>query len=215
MTSTSELRETATSRPSVAFLVGPVVGVAGFVAMFTVGAGFSVTDDLPVSTMLEKLENAEGMFLVGGGFQALVAMGLVLFGGYVRSALARREPSSALTPYVAFGGALLTASMTASAAAITQLAGGFNDAVDPAIPLTLHALEENLFAGAWCSLALVAGAIAVAGLRRGSVARWFAGLSAFVAILLVVAQVVVPWAAWFPAVIWLTVSTLALRERAA
>lgn len=180
-------------------------------SMIAVGAGFSVTDDLPVPTMLAKLKDAQGMFIVGGGMQALTAMGLVLYGVYVRSVLVRREPEGSLTPNVAFGGSVLAAATLAFGAAATQLASGFTDAVDPAIPLTIHVLEENLFAGAWGSLALVSGAIAVAGLRRGAVARWFAAVSAFVTILLVVGQVAIPWAGWFPAVIWLTVSTVGLR----
>jgi hypothetical protein len=137
---------------------------------------------------------------------------MVLFGVYARNSLARREPEGSLTPYVAFGGSILAAATLAFAAAATQLSTGLTDAVDPAIPLTIHVLEESLFAGAWCSIALVSGAIAVAGLRRGAVPRWYAGISAFVTILLVVGQVAIPWAAWFPAVIWLTVSTLGLRD---
>jgi hypothetical protein len=100
--------------------------------------------------------------------------------------------------------------MLAFGAAATQLAS-YEGAVDPAIPLTIHTLEENLFAGAWCAIAVVAGAVAFASLRGGSVARWFGGLSAFVAILLVVAQVVVPWAGWFPAALWVAISSFGLR----
>ncbi len=214
MTMTSELRteSTDTAPANVGWLIAGVVGVVGLAAMLTGGAGFSVTDKLPVPTMIQKLDDAKGGLQIGGGLQALVSMGLVLFGAHVRRLLLRREPDGALTPAIAWGGALLAAAMTGVAAAMTQLSAGFTDAVDPGVPLTIHALEENMFAGAWCAIALVAGAVAVSGLRRGAVPRWFAGVSAFVAVLLVVAQLAVPWIGWFPALVWIIVSAFALRE---
>lgn len=190
------------------------VGVLGVVAGLYSSAGFSVVDKLPVTTMVQKLEDAASGMRVSGALQALTAFGLVLYGAHVRQLLLRREPDGALTPTVAWGGALLAAAMTATAGAITQLSVGYTDAVDTSVPLTLHTLDENLYAGAWCAIALVAGAVAVAGLRRGAVARWFAGLSAFVATLLVVAQLAVPWIGWFPALVWIIVSAFALRDRA-
>lgn len=192
-------------------LVGVGVALAGVAALLIPSAGFSVTDDIPVETMVAKLDDAQGSLALGGGLQALVAMGVVLYGALVRRVLLARDVPEAVTPTVAWGGSLLTASMIAMAGAHTQLAS-WDDAPDPAILLTLHTLAENLYAGAWCSLALVAGAIAVAGFRRGAVQRWLAGLSAFVAVLLVLAQLVVPWAAWFPALVWLAVSAIALHN---
>ena len=214
-TTTTGVRQETASRTDGIWLVGVGVGLAAFAAMMTTGAGFSVTDDLPVATMVDKIEAASGNLLIGGGVQGLVAMGLVVFGAFVRASLKRREPAGSLTPTVAFGGALLAAAMAGVAGAATQLASGMEGAADPAIPLSIHVLEESLFAGAFCAIALVAGAVAFAGLRRGAVARWFAGVSAFVAILLVVAQLVVPWAGWFPAVVWTILSSVVLRERSA
>jgi hypothetical protein len=211
--STTELRARARNGAAASWLIGVAAGVAVIASVTATDAGFSVTDKLPVETMLHKLDDASSGFLLGGGFQGLVAMGIVVYGAFVRGALLRREPEGALTPVVAWGGALLTAAMAGMGAAHTQLAASFKDAVDPAIPLTLHALEQNLFAGAFCAIALVAGAVAVAGLRRGAVARWFAGVSAFVAILLVVVQIAVPWAGWFPAAVWMIVSAFGLRDR--
>jgi hypothetical protein len=189
------------------------VGIIGLAGGLYATAGFSVIDKLPVATMIQKLEDAEAGMRIGGALQALTAIGLVLFGAHVRHTLLRREPQGAMTPTVAWGGALLAAAMTATAAAIHQLSIGYTDSVDASVPLTLHSLNENLYAGAWCAIALVAGAVAVAGLRRGAVARWFAGVSAFVATLLVVAQMAVPWIGWFPALVWIIVSAFGLRER--
>jgi hypothetical protein len=204
------LERTKVGGANLGWVVGLVVGVGGLAAMMSTGAGFSVSDDLPVTTMIDKLEAARGNLLVGGGLQALVAMGLVIYAAFIRQSLLRREPDGALTPTIAYGGTLLAAAMVAFGAAATQLAS-YEGAVDPAVPLTLHTLEENLFAGAWCSIAVVAGAVAFASLRRGSVARWFGGVSAFVTILLVVAQMVVPWAGWFPAALWVAISSFGLR----
>jgi hypothetical protein len=205
-----ELERARTGGSNLGWVVGLAVGIGGLVTVMSTGAGFSVSDDLPVATMVDKLDAARGSLLVGGGIQALVAMGLVVYAAFIRQSLLRREPDGALTPTIAYGGTLLAAAMTGIGAAATQLAS-YEGAVDPSVPLTLHTLEENLFAGAWCAIAVVAGAVAFASLRRGSVARWFGGVSAFVAILLVVAQVVVPWAGWFPAALWVAISSLGLR----
>ena len=192
---------------------GVALAILGIVALMVPAAGFSVADDIPIETMLAKLADAAPTLMFGGGLQALVAMGLVIYGALIRRALTSREGPGPLTPTIAWGGALLAAATAAAAAAHTQLMGGMEEQVaDPAVLLTLHTLEENLFAGAWCAIALVSGSVAVAGLRRGSVPRWLGGVSAFVTVLLLVAQVVVPWAAWFPALVWVAVSALALRN---
>lgn len=200
------------TRTSGAVPVAIATAFLGLAAMMVPAAGFSVEDDLPVETMLTKLEEAQSSLMLGGAIQALAAMALVIYGAFLRRALTDREAPGALTPSIAWGGALLTAGMAAMAGAHTQLAGAMEEVIDPAILLTLHTLEENLFAGAWCSIALASGAVAIAGLRRGSVPRWLGGVSAFVTVLLLIAQVVVPWAAWFPAVVWIAVSAVALRS---
>ena len=194
--------------------LGLTIAIVGFISMELTGAGFSVSEDLPVATMLEKLDQARQEIMLGGGLQALVGMGVVLFGALVRRSLLRSEPEGALTPTVAWGGAVVTATLVGVAAAMSQLAGATEKAADPGVLLTLHTLQESMFAGAWCALALTAGAVAFAGLVRGSVPRWLGGVSAFIAVLLVLAQVVVPWAGWFPALIWVIVASIGLRTSA-
>lgn len=203
---------TTRTAQSKAWLVAPAVGLVAVAGVMGTGAGFSVTDDLPVETMLAKLEDAQSALLLGGAVQALAAMGMVVLGAWLFSRLRSVEPAGALTSGVAAGGCLLTAATMAVAAAHTQLATyDGSEVVDTAVPLTLHTLEENLFAGAWCSLALVAGAAAVAALRHRVLPTWFGGVSAFIAVLLVVLQVVVPWAGWFPGAIWLIAAGFGLR----
>lgn len=195
------------------WLLAPAIGVVAISGVMGTGAGFSVTDDLPVDTMIDKLVAAQSSMLLGGAAQALAAMGLVVFGAWIFARLRAVEPDGALTSLVALGGCLLTASMMAMAAAHTQLVTDIKDTVDPAIPLTLHSLEESLFAASWCSLALVAGAVAVAALRHRVLPTWLGGVSAFIAFLLVILQVVVPWGSWFPAAIWLIAAGFGLRTR--
>lgn len=195
------------------WLLAPAIGLVAVTGVMGSGAGFSVTDDLPVETMLDKLESASSSLLLVGAVQAIAAMALVLLGAWIFARLRAVEPAGALTSLVAGGGCLLTASMMAMAAAHTQLVAGMEGAVDPAVPLTLHTLEENLFAGAWCSLALVAGAVAVAALRHRVLPTWLGGVSAFIAVLLVVLQVVVPWAGWFVGAVWLLAAGFGLRLR--
>ncbi len=195
------------------WLIAPAVGVVAIAGVMGSGAGFSVTDDLSVETMVGKLESASSSLLLVGAVQALAAMALVVFGAWVFARLRAVEPAGSLTALVAGGGSLLTASMMAMAAAHTQLVADLEGAIDPAIPLTLHVLEESLFAGAWCSLALVAGAVAVAALRHRVLPRWLGGVSAFIAVLLVVLQVILPWAGWFVGAVWLVAAGFGLRVR--
>jgi hypothetical protein len=61
-------------------------------------------------------------------------------------------------------------------------------------------------------LAVATGAIAVAGLRHRVVPTWLGGVSAFITALLVVLQLVVPWAGWFPAAIWLIAVGIGMRN---
>lgn len=195
------------------WLVGPVVGLTIVAGMMTTGAGFSVTDDLPVDTMIDKLEAAKSSLLLGGALQAFVAMGLIVFGAWVARRLRSVAPPESTVPAIAMGGFGLAAALAAVAGAHTQLIS--SDAprmVDPAIALTLHTLEENLFAAAFCVLAVAAGAVAVAGLRHRIVPAWLGGVSAVIAVLLGVLQLVVPWGSWFPAAIWLVVAGIGMRS---
>jgi hypothetical protein len=213
MTITEPVQSRATLPIPKGWLIAPAIGVVAITGVMGSGAGFSVTDDLPVGTMVDKLEAAGSSMLLVGAAQALAAMAMVVFGAWIFARLRAVEPAGALTSLVAGGGCLLTAAMMAMAAAHTQLVVGMEEAVDPAVPLTLHALEESLFAGAWCSLALVAGAVAVAALRHRVLATWLGGVSAFIAVLLIVLQVVVPWAGWFVGAVWLVAAGFGLRVR--
>lgn len=213
MTMTTEAREARTGSPPAAWVLGPATGLAIFGGMMFTGAGFSVTDDLPVDTMIEKLEAAKSTLLLGGALQAFVAMSLVVLGAWVATRLRSVAGRESALPTVVFGGFGLGAALAAVAGAHTQLISG--DAprmVDPAIALSLHALEESLFAAAFCVLAVAAGAIAVAGLRQGLVPTWLGGVSAFITVLLVVLQIVVPWGGWFPAALWLVSVGLGMRN---
>jgi len=214
MTMTDRSQGVATPPLAKGWLIAPAIGAVAIAGVMGSGAGFSVTDDLPVETMLDKIEAANSSLLLVGAVQALAAMGLVVFGAWIFSRLRAVEPAGALTSLVAGGGCLLTASMMAMAAAHTQLVVDTQDAVDPAVALTLHTLEESLFAASWCSLALVAGAVAVAALRHRVLPTWLGGVSVFIAALLVVLQVVVPWAGWFVGAVWLVAAGFGLRVRA-
>ena len=217
MTAISVDRPPSNSRPAARLGLiglGVALGLAGFISLEMTGAGFSLSDDLPVETMISKLEAVSGPMTLGGGIQALVGLGVVIFGAVVRRTLLRSEPEGALTPTIAWGGALVTATMISVGAALSQLTGASEAPGAPAALLASYNLSESFFAGAWCALALTAGAVAFAGLARGSVQRWLRGVSAFVAVLLLLAQVVVPWAGWFPALIWVIVASIGLRTSA-
>lgn len=197
------------------WLLGPVVGVGGFLTVAAFGSvGFSVTDGTPVPEMLAVLADASAEFQLVGGAQALVALAMVVMGVWVGLRLRSLEPVGSLCARVAGGGFALAAAMLAMGAAHMQLATvAADETADPAINLTLFTLAENLFAGAWCAVALASGAVAVLALRHRVLPAWFGAVSGFVTVLLLVLQVIVPWAGWFPAVIWLAVCGIGLRPR--
>ena len=216
VTATTGRKMTIDEGPSTArsgWMLGPAIGLAIVGGMMLTGAGFSVTDDLPVESMIEMLDDAQSVLLLGGALQAFVAMGLIAFGAWAAARLRSVTPQGSALPAVTLGGFGLGAALAAVAGAHTQLiAGDASRMVDPAIALTLHALEESLFAAAFCVLAVAAGAIAVAGLRHRVVPTWLGGVSAFVAALLAVLQLVIPWAGWFPAAVWLVAAGIGLRS---
>jgi hypothetical protein len=127
--------------------------------------------------------------------------------------LARQEPAGSLVPALAAAGVAVTA-------AAVFVGGGLSTEMfwaltgdQPFDPDTVgaHVTVHNTLAWLWGGLAVSAAAVALGGLRRGSVGRGVAVVSAVLALLLVATQALpVQYAAVLPGGLWLVVTGTAL-----
>lgn len=137
---------------------------------------------------------------------AVVAGCLVVFAAGLRRHLGRQEPAGSLVPGVAAAGVLLTA-------AAVFIGGGISTELfwaltgdQPFDPDTIggHVTIHNTIPWLWGGLGLSAGAVALGGLRRGSVGRVLAVFSAVMALVLLASQALpVQYMAVMPGGLWL------------
>ena len=127
-------------------------------------------------------------------FQTLgdgLAILLVIFGLGLRRRLAGQEPAGSLVPDLASVGLILMAVMTLVGTGIsTEMfhALRHTDEVDPDT-VSSHLAIYNTLAWVWAGGILTTGAMAVAGLRHGSVSRRFGRFAAVMTVLVGLTQV--------------------------
>ncbi|GEL16485.1 hypothetical protein [Pseudonocardia asaccharolytica] len=149
---------------------------------------------------------------------AVVAACLVVFAAGLRRHLATQEPAGGLVSQIAASGIVLTAvALLVGSGISTELYWALTGA-QPVDPDTIgaHVAIYNTMAWLWGGLALSAGAVALGGLRRGSVGRVVALFSALMALLLAATQVLpVQYIAVVPGALWLIGTGAALARRTA
>ena len=150
--------------------------------------------------------------LIRHGLSWLTAASLVIFSADVFRRLRDAESERSIGPVLALSGGLVTAAgLLIGFGFLAQLAGAASEGRTPATVAAIYGVADGLGYGAWAALGLTTGAIAWAGLKRRSVARWFAIVSAvFTAVFFLLAFF--PFVAWLPATLWLLVAPLGLRQ---
>lgn len=142
----------------------------------------------------------------------LLAALVVVFGLGLRRRLAVQSPSGSLLPDVAGAGMLLVATMLLVGGGIgTEMFHSVRhvDEVDPDT-LGAHLALYNTLAWVWAAGALTSGAVAVAGLRHGSVGKGLARFSAVMTALVVLTQVLpFQYLAVLPVALFLLVAGIA------
>lgn len=201
---------------------GLVAGVLGLGLFALSGAlivpNAAMADNAEVLGHIIDAEAAVWAFQV---VSVLAAGLLVVFGTGMRRSLAAQEPAGSLLPDVALAGALLTSGTLLVGGGIsTELFWSLTRDAAEIDPDTVAANLGifNTIAWVWAGLGLSAGAVAIAALRHGAAARWFGWVSAAMALLVLVTQVVpMQYLALVPGSLWLLAAGpgFARRERSA
>lgn len=163
---------------------GWVGGILGFATFLGPGSALIVpTDDLDDNAKLvEHLDGLQGWIWAYQTTTFLLALLVVIFGLGLRRRLAGQAPTGSILPDVAAAGMVLVAALLLVGGGIsTEMFHSVRniDDVDPDT-LATHLAIYNTLAWVWAGGILTTGAIAIAGLRHGSVSR---GLGRFAAVM--------------------------------
>jgi hypothetical protein len=141
--------------------------------------------------VLEELDGKQGWVWAFQTLGVALAILIVIFALGLRRRLAGQEPAGSLVPDLAGIGLILMAIMTLVGTGIsTEMfhALRHTDEVDPDT-VSSHLAIYNTLAWVWAGGILTTGAMAVAGLRHGSVSRRFGRFAAVMTVLVGLTQV--------------------------
>jgi hypothetical protein len=141
--------------------------------------------------VLEELDGKQGWVWAFQTLGVALAILIVIFALGLRRRLAGQEPAGSLVPDLAGIGLILMAIMTLVGTGIsTEMfhALRHTDEVDPDT-VSSHLAIYNTLAWVWAGGTLTTGAMAVAGLRHGSVSRRFGRFAAVMTVLVGLTQV--------------------------
>ncbi|MEV6692085.1 hypothetical protein AB0M35_11530 [Micromonospora sp. NPDC051196] len=197
---------------AIAGATGGLVGLVGIFATATLTAPaeqFRADNAGYVAALVERT----GYVWAHQVVTVIVIVCLAIFAAGLRRHLAAQEPADSLVPALAATGVgLVLVGLLVGGGISTELffALGAAEQYDPDViapQLTIFATMTWL----WGGIGLSAGAVAVGGLRHGSVSRWFAVFSVVIAVLIAATQLTpVQYIALVPAGIWTVVAGLAL-----
>ncbi|TKJ30539.1 hypothetical protein [Blastococcus sp. CCUG 61487] len=193
-------------------VAGGAIGAAGLFAT----SGIVGSDDgayARSADLVSAIEDSAGLVWAQQVVCVVAAACLVVFGTGLRRHLAQQEPAHSLVPGVALGGVLLTAAAVFIGGGIsTELVWALtgDTTFDPAIVGSYVGYYATI-AWLWGGLGLAAGAVALGGLRRGSVGRFVTVESLLLALALAATQVMpVQYIAVVPGGLWLVLTGTAL-----
>lgn len=210
------LRPPAPVRPRRAWaLTGAAGGLIGLIGIFAAatltapGEKFRGDNEAYVAAIAD----GTGYVWAHQAVCSIVIVCLAVFAAGLRRHLGAQEPADSLVPTLAATGiGLVLVGLLIGGGISTELffslgAAEEYDADVIAPQLTIFATMAWL----WGGIGLTAGAVAVGGLRHGSVSRWFAVFSAVMALLVAATQLApVQYIALVPGGIWVIVAGLTL-----
>ncbi len=203
-------------RPRRAWAIfGTVGGLVGLVGIFATATLTAPAEEFQADNAgyVAALSERTGYVWAHQVVTVVAIVCLAVFAAGLRRYLAAQEPADSLVPTLAATGVgLVLVGLVVGGGISTELffALGAAEQYDPDViapQLTIVATMTWL----WGGIGLTAGAVAVGGLRHGSVSRWFAVFSAVTAVLIAATQLTpVQYIALVPAGIWTIVAGLAL-----
>lgn len=196
---------------------GAAAGVAG-IGMIISSGGVGVSEDAMADNALVLQEIIDKDAFVWA-FQVLcsaAALGVAVFAAGLRRKLAAQAPADSLLPTLAASGLAAVAIMLLVGGGIsTELFWSLLQDYGKADPDTVAANLGifNTMAWVWAGIGLTSGAVAVAGIRHGSLPRWLGWFSAVVTGLIVLTQLVpLQYLAAFIGAPWLIVAGVGLAR---
>jgi hypothetical protein len=118
---------------------------------------------------------ASGSYWVGRGIGVLAFVALLIFAAHLAQAIRRREGDAGMLATLVLGAGVVAAALpvvsaVAQFAAVTRA----DEGIDPEVARALLDVSFIAFVLAWLPLAVLLGAVAVAGLRFAVLPRWLA-----------------------------------------
>ncbi|MFI9530058.1 hypothetical protein [Micromonospora rosaria] len=212
----TDLSPPAAVRPRRAWaLAGTVGGLVGLVGIFATATLTAPAEELrgDNAAYVAAIADGTGHVWAHQAVCAVVVVCLAVFGAGLHRYLGAQEPAGSLVPALAATGVgLVLVGLVVGGGIATELffSLGAAEEYDPDViapQLTLFATMAWL----WGGIGLTAGAVAVGGLRHGSVSRWLAVFSVVTALLVAATQLTpVQYIALVPGGIWVIVAGLAL-----
>ncbi|WP_051684183.1 hypothetical protein [Blastococcus sp. URHD0036] len=191
-------------------LAGAVVGVPGLmVTGNTYDASTGVVADN--DELLAAVADSAGLVWAQQAVCGVVAACFLVFAVGLRRSLARQEPANSLVPGLAAAGVVVTAAAVLVGGGIcTELYWALTgDQPFDADTVGAHLALYNTIPWLWAALGVSAAAVALGGLRHGSVGRPTAVFSLVMALLLAATQVFpVQYVAVVPGGLWVAVTAL-------
>jgi hypothetical protein len=173
-------------------LAGPIT-VALWITGLSLLTQHQTGDHATGSEILAWYKSNTNTILLGGWLFMLGSLGFVTFVAGIRQRLAAVSGPGALLPGLAFAGAAMTGAFGMLFAAL-DVAGAIDKSeIGPTTAAVFHHSSDAFFVCAELAAILPLAAVAVVAWRTRIFPRWWAGLSAFGAVVLVVGPI--GWAA--------------------
>ncbi len=161
-------------------------------------------------SIVETLAVRQFDLYFGNGVSWLGTACLVVFVAGLHRRLRSVEPTGSLMPTVALmGGTATAAGLFLGYGFLALMAGVAGEGRAATTVAAIYSIGDSLAYMAWTWIGVTTAAVAVAGIRRGSVPRWLGYVSAvFTAIF--GATAFFPFIGWLPALVWLLVASIGL-----
>ena len=184
-----------------------VLWIAGLVIG---GTSDNLSDKATDEQTLAWVHGNSGAILLGAWIFALGSLAFIWFVGLLRGHLVEREGGPGTVSTIMFAGAVVAAGF--SILTTGDVASAINkDSVSSATAGALHHVGDLFFIGAELALALAMIGFAVVALRTGAFPRWWAYVTAVIAVVLLIGPI--GWAALiFGTPIWVLVTAWSMTR---
>jgi hypothetical protein len=206
-------------RPGRGWAICGILGGLLGVALFLLSGGLAVsTDDLADNQLVAEAVTDKAVFVwIYQVVAVAAAMLIAVFAAGIFRKLSQQAPAQSLAPMIAVGGLFLVSAMLLVGSGIcTEMFFGLMQDTDELDPDTVAAQMAifNTMGWVWVGAGLAAGAVALTGLRHGTVGRGLA-IGSAVATFFIAAVNIAPlqYMALVPAALWMIGAGISFARR--